>query len=797
MLQTSPLHTLRILASLMAAFALPRALPAQDYDFSELEGFISAHLPDFENNVAVYLFEGDASIFTYEQAFDLDTRIPIASASKWIAAGVILAVAEAGYFDLDDPISRYVDAFDRPDKREITIRQGFSMTAGMVPENVLENGLARNPAYTHERSVELIAERVEVVHTPGEVIYYYGSGMQAAGLAAVHATGMADWQAVADHFLLGPMGMTDTAFTAFLPNPAVAGGVETTPADYLKFLKMVFQNGCYEGRMVLSSASVEAFFSAEGRNKPIAHSPFEPGTAFLPYDREPYYGFGTWILGDNPASGEIEELTSPGAFGTHPWIDRRRGLWGIVFTEVPAGSQTAVEPSLGVFDHVRREYDRLHPGRVPVQFIGEPASGWVDPEIRPGGNEIAFQTADGRVWCGRLDPSTGLLVEDSLEVVDTGATPMLVSWNGPEFAVDANGWSIVYNKRINGVPQLWQAVRGEEGWSVSPIFKDTFAARVTFLTSQSMNLPESWILYTRQVGGQSWLNAASLQDPDNEVALYPFEPRQPSHARPVAGYPGALVATGPETAQGQLLLYTLPEGTAQVVLSSDETIGLPVSVEAPERDGARLLGAVVGGDRMVFLEEIGPGNWTEVAAFGLPPEAESRGYTVFSSPEAFTIGGRFFVCLNIERPGTGVGAIEEAQIWFIAPELDGYPAVAVRTDEGKEGILQTDPEFYVTPDESEAYAIYNVATPELLYEIRRARSGLGSLQAPVPSMILHDLGDAWLLDWPDGWHADLHFSPDLADWSPVGTRGSPFLVSKDSLLNPDAAFWKLVPSLRY
>jgi CubicO group peptidase (beta-lactamase class C family) len=150
-------------AFLMAASAGP--MPGADtaYDFSGLDSFITANLPNFEENVAVYLFEGEEPIYAYEAVFDLDTRIPIASASKWIAAGVILAVAEAGFFELDDPISRYVAEFDRPDKREITIRQAFSMTAGMVPENLLENGLARNPAYTHERSVELIAQLVGVV----------------------------------------------------------------------------------------------------------------------------------------------------------------------------------------------------------------------------------------------------------------------------------------------------------------------------------------------------------------------------------------------------------------------------------------------------------------------------------------------------------------------------------------------------------------------------------------------------------------------------------------------------------
>jgi CubicO group peptidase (beta-lactamase class C family) len=778
-------------------FTLLQAEGEASYSFAPLDSFITDNLSLFEDEVAVYIYEGDTLIYSYEAGFDRYTAMPIASATKWISGAIMLAVAEAGYFDLDDPISRYLPDFDREGKRDITLRHAFSMTAGMTADTWYENGLSRSSLYTHEDSVARIARDLPMGADPGSEIYYLGSGMQAAGLAAVYATGLPDWQSVAEQFLLDPLDMQATTYTAFAPNPAVAGGVVTTADDYLKLIRMVHHNGLHEGSPVLATASVDEFFSSEGREKPITRTPIPASSDYFPFDADIYYTFGAWALGDNPVTGEVEEIVSPGAFGTHPWIDRRRGLWGIVFTHVTAGTSSAVEPSLGIFDYIRKEYDRLHPERVPVLSLGGESSNWIDPEIHPNGDAITFQTGDGIVYYGRLNPVSGQIVEGSLEIVDTGVTPLSISWNGPEFAVDSLGWSLIYNKPINGLPQLWQARRTSGDWSTQPVFPDTTFARSTFLTHQAENLPETWVLYTMNDGSGSSMTAATVQHPENEITIAAFEPRQPAHGRFLAGEAAVVLASGAEQIPGSLTRFRLPQALPEEIITHAGTIELPVSVHAPELDGALMVGAVLDGKEMHFYTQSPSGTWSKVGQLSIPQESLAAGFTHINSPEAFVFHERTFVCLSIEKPDSGIGPVGEAQIWMIAPDVGPYPEAALRTDNHIEGLLRTDPEFYVTADAAEVYAIYNVINSSLDYTIRRSRSGLGSLQTtPIPPSILAT-STHWILSWDSSTTTQLYSSTDLLDWQPLSSAGSPQVISIPKLAPSSPTFWRTQNTPRF
>lgn len=767
--------------------AMPTA--EADYDLSGLEAFHEQLAEDFPEPFAFYLYEGEERIYAFEDGIDEFTVLPMASASKWFAGAIMLAVAEAGYFSLDDPISLYVDDFDRPDKERITIRQAFSMTAGMLPADSFENTLQWNPGFDHEESVAGIAE-VAVSDPPGEVIYYWGGAMQAAGLAAVRATGLPDWEAVARNFLFDPLGMEQSSFSYFLPNPAVAGGVVTTGAEYLRFLGVLAAKGMGpDGELIFGTASLAPFYSGEGRDKPIAKSPFFEESPHYAYGRPPYYSFGAWVLADDPARFGVEEVTSPGAYGTYPWIDRKRGLHAIFLTEVPPGTSLAQEPALRSFAEIRQAYDAARPERVPALAIGEPDSGWIDPEVNPVGNEMAFQTSDGRIWMGLLDEASGGLIPGSLETAATGATPLLISWNGPEFAVDDSGWSLIYNRQIGGLPNLWEARPTREGWETAPIFADNSVARSTFQTSQGPDLTEKWVMYILEEGTEPMLTAASLSNPANETPLIPFGPREPSHARFITNEAAVLFATGPDVAAGELYHFELPSALRTTVYASDEDLGLPVAMHAPEMGGALVVGVVEDGRRFRFFQREECGNWAEVGEMGLPDEAVAAGYTVASSPEAFVFRGRSFICLNIERPGTGIGAVEEAQIWLLSPALNGFDPIQLRCDDGIDPALRTDPEFYVNAHE--VFTVYNKVSESFVYRIERARSGLGSLlSAPSsPSITAH--ADFFELNWADGESGILEQTSELqpADWRPVHSGPGPFLVPLGPTL-PDSAFWR-------
>lgn len=758
------------------------------YDFSTMDEVITRNLSAFEDEVAVYFYEGDELIYSYEEGINQNTLLPMASATQWIAGAIMLAASAEGYFSLDDPIRQHVPAFDSPDKSEITIRQAFSMTAGMVPENTAQERLPYNPAYTLPESVDLIAQQVPTPDIPGEVIHDWGGGMQAAGLAGVNASGALDWQTLADAMLLEPLQLNDTTFDNYLPNPAVADGIRTTGSEYLTFLRMLTLNGrSVNGDPILSTRSVQCFFDPAGRDKSITRSPFPASSPFYPYGRQPYYSFGAWILADNLATGEVEEVVSPGTYGTFPWIDRRRGLHGIILAEVTPDTGGAIEPALEILAKMRRIYDDARPERQRTLSIGGPQSGWIDPEINPGRDELAFQTGDGIVWVGLLDPESGDLVEGSLEVAATQATPLVTSWNGPEFIVDASGWSIIYNREIDGLPQLWEARPLAGGWDARPIFDDNSAARATFLTSQAPGINGKWVIYTRDDGVESMLTAVNIYSPGQEIPLIPFEARQPSHARFVFESEDVLFATGPDQANGELYLFDLPSGQRTTVYTSSMDLGLPVSVNAPELGGELVVGAVEGGNRMVFFRRDHTGQWQYLSAVELPPEAEASGFTTFSSPEAFIFNGRSFICMNIEKPGTGIGLVEEAQIWLIAPGFAKEEPIFVRTDDLIDPALRTDPEFYVTPDE--VFSVYNVVTGSLTYEIERARSGLGTQLLPAPELEMFRANGFIELRWDPVRTSEIRESENLSDWRSVFSGHPPYLFRLGPS-SPKRLFWR-------
>lgn len=66
---------------------------------------------------------------------------------------------------------------------------------------------------------------------------------------------------------------------------------------------------------------------------------------------------GLWILTRNPSSGVVDEVSSPGAFGTFPWVDRKRDLRGIIFMFTASGFSTTAINNLKFLADIRLEID--------------------------------------------------------------------------------------------------------------------------------------------------------------------------------------------------------------------------------------------------------------------------------------------------------------------------------------------------------------------------------------------------------------------------------------------------------
>ncbi len=253
--------------------------------------------------------------------FAADQELPIASASKWLAVATILSLVDAGVLDLDAPVARYVEEFDRADKRTVTVRQCLSCTAGFAPR------LAGNLRGMDMKAFAAAAADAPLRGSPGSAFRYSGLSFQVAALAAERVSGK-NWHELFIEHIAGPLGLRHTAFGALLPIaadpgtsrlPWVAGGGVSTLDDYSRFVRMLVGKGEFNGRRVLAASSVEAMLRDQ--------VPGEVEVRAVGIDLgDVRYGLGSWI---QSLDGEAKRVSDPGAFGFTPWLDVDLGIGGV------------------------------------------------------------------------------------------------------------------------------------------------------------------------------------------------------------------------------------------------------------------------------------------------------------------------------------------------------------------------------------------------------------------------------------------------------------------------------------
>ena len=303
------------------------------YDFSpvtaEMQTFVQTYNLD-----GASLRVNKAGNVVYRRAFGdytLGTRLRIASATKWLAALTIARLVEKGQMRWSDTVGQYFPTVE-PAKRAITLEQLFSHTSGMPAD---EDGCLSNPLFTLSTCVNRILQR-PLVGEPGKVFGYGGNSMQVAGRMAELATGKT-WDDLFIDEMVTPLGLnaTDFATSSTAPgyvrntNPRIAGGIRSTLEDYGKAVDMVLANGCLDnafpqyclpGRRFLSRTTIE--FMARDRTTgttDISRPPTSTGYG---------YGLGQWIDPATPTT-----VSSPGAFGFTPWVDREHQVAGVLLVD--------------------------------------------------------------------------------------------------------------------------------------------------------------------------------------------------------------------------------------------------------------------------------------------------------------------------------------------------------------------------------------------------------------------------------------------------------------------------------
>jgi methyl acetate hydrolase len=318
----------------------------------------------------------------------------IFSMTKAVTGAAAMQLVEQGRIDLDAPAGdicpqlgevTVLDGFDgdgqpitRPPASPVTLRNLLTHTSGFV--YTIWN---RNAAQWHEvtgvpdvLSLQKAALGEPLAFDPGTQ-WEYGIGIDWAGQMVETVSGQTLGEYFAEN-LLGPLGMTDTAF-AHTPsmlerasamhgrgpdgslaaidipppeNPEFemgGGGLHGTMDDYGKFIRMILNDGELDGTRVLAAETVETMSQnhigeLQVKMLETANPMFSNDAEFFP--GEPKKWGLTFQINEQPAATgrPAGTLMWAGLANSFYWIDRKNGLGGAYLSQIlPFGDQQSLD----------------------------------------------------------------------------------------------------------------------------------------------------------------------------------------------------------------------------------------------------------------------------------------------------------------------------------------------------------------------------------------------------------------------------------------------------------------------
>jgi len=291
------------------------------------------------------LIVGDRDGILYEGYFGgytPDTVVPLASASKLVSAVAVMTLVDAGQIDPHAPIVSYLPdmfAFGRAGliKPTMTVDEMYSMTCGLAGDG--GDPILSDLSITLAEAADLIATTTVPVALPSTELNYTGLGMHVTGYLCEVLSGEPFDEfyagAVSDPLSTPSIGWDGLGETLnFRPD----GGGVSDARDYGKILRMLLRGGELDGVRLLSEQAVESMHAERTVGLPVGD---------VPPDALTYgwgYAFGQWVEARDD-EGRPTVLTSPGAFGTSPWIDLEDHYWGVFMVD---GVGSLVRP--GFFD---------------------------------------------------------------------------------------------------------------------------------------------------------------------------------------------------------------------------------------------------------------------------------------------------------------------------------------------------------------------------------------------------------------------------------------------------------------
>lgn len=319
-------------------------------DLTSISQLLEENKNDFKGHVIMVVKQKDSTFYQHEIGLaKLSTKIPVASASKWLSAAVILTLVDQGLLSLDDSIGKYLPSFSKYGKGHPTIRQCLTHTSGFPAY----------PSLDHKDDglgplIDSMAKYIPLKNKAGELFNYGAMSYRIVGRIAEVVSGKS-WNELFATNITSKCEMIATVYCHEKITPELAGGACSTPGDYLNFLSMISNNGLYKGTQVISAASIKEFFknqlSAKVREDMMKANPDMKKFAD---DKLISYGLGTWIYDYKPSQEIQTEIFCPGALGTFPFIDSCKNIYGIILTHTQIAK--VIETEFKAISTIKEKY---------------------------------------------------------------------------------------------------------------------------------------------------------------------------------------------------------------------------------------------------------------------------------------------------------------------------------------------------------------------------------------------------------------------------------------------------------
>ena len=239
---------------------------------------------------AFMIYEGGALVRAEGQnGFNLDAPHFLASGTKSFAGVIAWAAAADGLLDLRAPLAEVLPAWaEAEEKADITPHQLLTLTSGLDP-----TGVGRAPSFADALAGDL-------VHPPGEGFRYGPGAFQAFGGVLTEVLDGEDPTTYLQRRILAPIGASVDRWNRIDGDAQLAGGAHMTAHDWLRFGRLVLQDGIWEGQQILPSGLQDALRQAP--------------------DAAPAYGLTFWLNAPVPADHPFRADSPVGGDGAAGFI---------------------------------------------------------------------------------------------------------------------------------------------------------------------------------------------------------------------------------------------------------------------------------------------------------------------------------------------------------------------------------------------------------------------------------------------------------------------------------------------